>query len=123
MCEIPSWLPLFCQGQADQSARMADHEIDGLRRHEFRRKQQIPLVLAVLFVDQDDHATGAYLVDDLGYRCDVCHVCGSIGVAQNSGRRILTPTATFLVASVGTQRMHAASSIHCILPTRDIKHE
>jgi hypothetical protein len=54
--------------QTDQAARMAGHEVDGLRAHVFRRQHQITFVLAILFVNQDDHAAGSELGNEFGYR-------------------------------------------------------
>ncbi len=44
---------------------MADHERDGLRGGPLRGHDQIAFVLAVLIVDDDDHAPGLQLGDDL----------------------------------------------------------
>ena len=52
------------QGQANQATAKARHEIDGLGGDELCRQHQIAFVLAVLFVDQNDHATRAQLGDD-----------------------------------------------------------
>jgi hypothetical protein len=55
---------LFGQRQADQAARVLDHEIDGFRRHEVRREHQVAFVFPVFFIDQDHHAAGAQFGDD-----------------------------------------------------------
>jgi hypothetical protein len=49
------------QRQADQAARMRDHEVDVGRLHQLGGHDQVALVLAVLVVDDDDHATVADL--------------------------------------------------------------
>ena len=53
------------QRQADQAAAVARHEVDRLRRRHLRRDDQVALVLAILVVDQDDHAAVADVLDDL----------------------------------------------------------
>jgi hypothetical protein len=54
----------FGQRQAHQAARVADHEIDRLGRDEVGRQDQVALVFAVFFVDQNDHAAGAQFGND-----------------------------------------------------------
>jgi len=39
-------------------------KVDPFRCHEFGGKNQVALVLAVFFIDQNDHATGADVFDD-----------------------------------------------------------
>ena len=58
--------PLAGQRQADQAARVAGHEVDRVGRRELRRDDQVALVLAVLVIDQDEHAAVARLLDQLG---------------------------------------------------------
>ena len=58
------------QRQADQAAAVLGHEIDRLGRRHLRRDDEIALVLAVLVVDQDEHAAVARLLDDLLDRRD-----------------------------------------------------
>jgi hypothetical protein len=41
------------------------HEVDGIGSGHLRRHDEVALVLAVLGVDQDDHAAVAQIVDDL----------------------------------------------------------
>ncbi|MCY1409998.1 hypothetical protein D9M71_253600 [compost metagenome] len=55
---------LVGQGQADQAARLAGHEVDRRRRAFFRGQQQVALVLAVLVVHQQDHLALAIVFDD-----------------------------------------------------------
>jgi hypothetical protein len=77
---------LFGQGQADQPARMGNHEIDGVGRDIFGGHDKVTLVLAVFFVNQYDEAAEPQLGHNLGNggnapigRCvDFC----SIGVAH-----------------------------------------
>ncbi len=57
--------PLAGEREADQPARMAGHEIHRLRRRELRRDDEIALVLAILVIDEDEHAPGARLLDQL----------------------------------------------------------
>ena len=51
--------------QADLPAAFPGHEVDDLGRDLLRRDGQVPLVLAVLVVDDDDHAAVAEGVDGL----------------------------------------------------------
>ncbi len=69
---------LLRQRQADQAAAVLGHEVDLFRRDEFGGEQQVALVLAVFFIHQHDHTPGAYLVDDFGYRCNICHLCAAL---------------------------------------------
>ena len=55
----------FGQGKADQAAAVLGHEVDGVRGRHLGRDHQVALVLAVLVVDQDEHAAVARLFDDL----------------------------------------------------------
>ena len=56
----------FGDRHADQATTIFGHEIDRLGRDAIRGHDQIALVLAVLFVDEDRHAAGLELRDDLG---------------------------------------------------------
>src|SRR5690606_14732908 len=47
------------QRQADQAARVGDHEVDVLRPHQLGGHDQVALVLSILVVDDHDHAPGA----------------------------------------------------------------
>jgi hypothetical protein len=58
------------QRQADQSAAETRHEVDGLGRDMVSRQHQVAFVLAIFFVDQDDHAPGAHLGHDVFHRGD-----------------------------------------------------
>ncbi len=53
------------QRQADQAAAVLGHEVDGVGGGHLRRDHEIAFVLAVLGVDQDDHAPVAQVLDDL----------------------------------------------------------
>ena len=55
--------PLGRHGQADESPAVARHEVDRLGRDLFRRDRQVALVLAVLVIHDDDHATLANRLD------------------------------------------------------------
>ena len=57
--------PLAGQRQADQAAAVLGHEVDRVGRRHLRRDDEVALILAVLVVDQDEHAAVARLVDDL----------------------------------------------------------
>jgi hypothetical protein len=46
----------FGQRQADQAAAVGGHEVDGLGRDVLGGHHEVALVLAVFFIDQDDHA-------------------------------------------------------------------
>ena len=50
--------------EADQAAAVARHEVDRVGRRHLRRDDEIALILAVVVVDQDEHAAVARLVDD-----------------------------------------------------------
>jgi hypothetical protein len=54
------------QGQADEAAPLAGHEIDGLGRRQIRGHGQVALVLTILVVDHDDQLAGADVGDGLG---------------------------------------------------------
>ena len=53
------------QRKADQPAAIQGHEIDDFRRHRRRRDNEIAFIFAVFVIDQDKHAAGAGLFDDL----------------------------------------------------------
>ncbi len=77
---VPCWVPLRLvigvqlqalaalarQRQADQAARMAGHEVDGRGRDVVGGEHEVAFVLAVFLVDQDHHAAGGQLGDELG---------------------------------------------------------
>ena len=56
--------PILGQREADQPAPVARHEVDRVGRRHLRRDDEIALILAVVVVDQDEHAAVARLVDD-----------------------------------------------------------
>ena len=56
---------LLREAEADEPARVRDHEVDRLRRRELGGDRQVALVLAVLVVDDDDEAAGADVLDRL----------------------------------------------------------
>ncbi len=64
--ELPA--PLLGQREADEAAGVAGHEVDRLGRDEVGGKHEVALVLAVLLVDEDDHAAGLEVGDDVGDR-------------------------------------------------------
>ena len=53
------------QREADQPAAMLGHEIDGVGRRHLRRDDEVALVLALLGVDQNEHAAVARILDHL----------------------------------------------------------
>ena len=57
--------PLLGQREADQAAAVLGHEVDRVGRRHLGGDDEIALILAVLVVDQDEHAAVARLVDDL----------------------------------------------------------
>ncbi len=56
------------QRQADQAARVAGHEVDRVRRGELRGDDKVAFVLAVLVIDQDEHAAVAGFLDQFRRR-------------------------------------------------------
>ena len=58
------------QGQADQAPRIADHEVDLVRRGELGRNDDVALVLAVLGIHQDVGAAVAGVLDNVLDRAD-----------------------------------------------------
>ncbi len=57
---------LLGHGEADQAASMLGHEVDGFGRDLLGGERDVAFVLAVLVVDDDDHAAGADLLDGSG---------------------------------------------------------
>src|SRR3546814_6173110 len=53
------------QRQADEAAAMRRHEVDRVRRRHLRGNDEVALILAVLVVDEDEHAPVARLGDNL----------------------------------------------------------
>ena len=87
------------QGQADQSARFADHEIDVLRAHFFRGHDEIAFVLAILVIKDHDHASGADVVEDVGDGVEAHCGCPSESVnvgCQLDCRKRLQPRCSSL---------------------------
>ena len=66
---------LFCERQADKTATVAGHEVDGLGRDVLGSKGQVAFVFAVFIVDHDDHAAGA----------DVGNGAGDVGEGRLEG--------------------------------------
>ena len=63
--QLQALAALFGQREADQAAPEAGHEVDRLGRHVIGREDQVALVLAVFLVDEDDHAAGGEVGDEL----------------------------------------------------------
>ncbi|MNR15881.1 hypothetical protein D3C85_1324400 [compost metagenome] len=57
-------------GQADQAARIADHEVDLIRRGELGRNDDVALVLAILGIHQDVGAAIAGVLENVLDRAD-----------------------------------------------------
>ncbi|MCY1208902.1 hypothetical protein D9M72_205380 [compost metagenome] len=53
------------QGQADQPAAVLGHEIDRFRCDEIGSQHQVAFILAVFLIDEDDHAAGADVGNDV----------------------------------------------------------
>src|SRR5208283_3919994 len=51
--------PRPSQGQADQASSVGGHKVDGLRRDHFCRHDQVAFVLAILIIDDDNHASAS----------------------------------------------------------------
>src|SRR5581483_10231895 len=62
------------EAEADETARVRRHEVDRFVGREFRRDDEIALVLAVRVVDDDDHPAGADVLDRLLDRRELAHV-------------------------------------------------
>ena len=60
----------FGECQADETAGVLRHEVDRLGRHEVGAEHQIAFILAILLVDEDDHASCLELVYEFGNRCE-----------------------------------------------------
>jgi hypothetical protein len=56
---------LLGDAEAHEPAAVARHEVDRLGGDELRGEGQVPLVLAVLVVDEDDHLPGLEILDSL----------------------------------------------------------
>ena len=71
MDQLLIFLPaaLAGQRQAHQAARVRDHEVDVGRAHQLGGHDQVAFVLAVLVVDDHDHAAGADFVEQFGDGC------------------------------------------------------
>ena len=66
---------LLGEGEADEAAAVAGHEVDGLGRDVLGGQGEVALVLAVLVVDHDDHAA----------RADFGHGAGNVGEGRLEG--------------------------------------
>ena len=71
------------QRQADQAAAFAHHEVDVFGPHLLGGHDEIAFVLAILVVDDDDHAAGADLFEDFGDRREA-HACTSRSANRRS---------------------------------------
>ena len=61
----------LAEREADETPSMCRHEVDRIRRRHLRRNDQVPLILAILVINQDKHATVAGLFNDFFNR-DQC---------------------------------------------------
>ena len=57
---------LLRERQADEAAAVPRHEVDRVGRRHLRGNDEIALVLALLRVDEHDHAPVAHVLEDLG---------------------------------------------------------
>ena len=57
--------PLGRERQTDQPAAVLGHEVDGVGRRHLGRDDEVALVLALLGIDQDEHAAVARILDHL----------------------------------------------------------
>ena len=76
--------PLAGHGEADQAAPEARHEVDRVGCRALGGNDQIALVLAVLVVDQDEHAALAGLLEDFLDRGEI----GLIGRIAQTGDEV-----------------------------------
>ena len=53
------------QRQANEPAAVLGHEVDGVGRRHLRRDDKVALVLALLGIDEDEHAAVARVLDHL----------------------------------------------------------
>ncbi len=86
--------------EADQAAAVGGHEVDRLGRGHLGGDHEVALVLAVLVVDEDEHAAVAGVVDDLFDRRNrvapvVFHGSGGLVIhgARHSGWPVPWPEA------------------------------
>jgi hypothetical protein len=63
--QLQEFAALTGQGQADQAAAKAGHEIDGLGCDMVCCQYQVTFVFTVFFIDQDDHAAGTHIGNDV----------------------------------------------------------
>ncbi len=71
------------QRQADEPAAFAHHEVDVLGPHLLGGHDEIAFVLAVLVVDDDDHAARADFFEDFGNGREA-HFCTSRSAKRRS---------------------------------------
>ena len=77
--------------QANQSARVFDHEVDGFGGDELRRHQQIAFVFAVFRVGDDDHFAGFDVGKDFGDGGNVGHGASFLMVGLGCGVFLIQP--------------------------------
>ena len=82
----------FGERQADQSSPVGRHEIDRVGRRHLRGDDQVPLIFAVLVIDQDEHPAVARFLDNLLDRDErgavVVREEEHFELAQRLGRRV-----------------------------------
>jgi hypothetical protein len=82
----------FAQRQADQAPAMLGHEVDRVRSRHLGRDDEIALILAVVIVDQDEHAAVAGFIDDLlGARHHAASAAGQEPFELEQGLRSRVP--------------------------------
>jgi len=57
---------LLSEGEADEAAAIAGHEVDGFGGDVLSGKGEVAFVFAILVIDDDDHAAGADFVEGAG---------------------------------------------------------
>src|SRR5258708_6118108 len=93
---------LFGKRQTNQAPRMTSHEVDDFGRRLFGRAHQVALVLAVLVVDDDDHAPFAYFSDGI-FNGSKRH-CASVSLRLLGIRTsVCYPKAPFFSTSLAEQ--------------------
>ncbi len=84
---------LLSEGEADEAAAVAGHEVDGLGGDVLGGQGEVALVLAVLVVDHDDHAAGL----------DFVKGAGDVGKGGLGGAGGLGHDAAFIFADSGRE--------------------
>ena len=86
---------LFGEGEADESAAEAGHEVDGFGGAELGGDGEVAFVFAVFVVDEDDHATGFELFEGFG---DVDKSSGAVSHRRVGGTPL--PPKSYLASNL-----------------------